>query len=281
MAVALFSLFLFGAVLVTLKFHVCTALLYVDFFYLLTNVQLTKIQIHHKQDIIIHQFHHKWNKKMPRRRSTTPNSNKKKQSSIKAFASASKSRSTPRAKTNTHSNRNDYVNMPQTRTWIYSTTSTSLIDDNDANETSFIEEETLGGYPKRKSTTTTTNSNSNISPSGSTENGYELYLNTRVQRPIVRSLPCNYSYFTSSNDNVAAAPSAAAASGGGEGVTINNTSSNDGEGGDGVATSASAAAALNTEEGATGTTSGNNTPINNNNNDNFSDDEIVDEVSVF
>ena len=30
-----------------------------------------------------------------------------------------------------------------------------------------------------------------------TEEGYELYLNCRVQRPVARSLPDSYSYFTS------------------------------------------------------------------------------------
>ena len=46
-----------------------------------------------------------------------------------------------------------------------------------------------------------------------TEEGYEHYLNLRVQRPIVRSLPANYSYF----GTAATAASPAAASAGGVG----------------------------------------------------------------
>eukprot|EP00571_Detonula_confervacea_P003895 CAMPEP_0172323960 /NCGR_PEP_ID=MMETSP1058-20130122/49994_1 /TAXON_ID=83371 /ORGANISM="Detonula confervacea, Strain CCMP 353" /LENGTH=2248 /DNA_ID=CAMNT_0013040093 /DNA_START=17 /DNA_END=6763 /DNA_ORIENTATION=+ len=92
----------------------------------------------------------------------------KKQASITAFTSQ-KSKGKKKSKTSSRGSRTFERELPSCRTWIYATG-----DDNGSNE--------------------------HVGSSGITEEGYEAYLHQRVQRPIVRSLPGNYSH-GGNNDN--------------------------------------------------------------------------------
>ena len=154
---------------------------------------------------------------MARGRRSTPSRSTPSRASKSAAASSFKS--------------NNYV-LPNSRTWIYTT---SPPDDDFLSSSSNLGLERSG--------------------SGSiTSDGYELYLGTRVQRPVVRSLPASYSYFKDKSDdvnNLGGVPESA--------MKLDAAAGNGGAEGEGEAMDAdnnNAAAALKSEEG---------TPANNNN----------------
>ena len=122
---------------------------------------------------------------------------------------------------------NDNYVLPKSRTWIYSTS------------------------PPDDDLLSSSSNNLGLGNGGGgsiTSDGYELYLGARVQRPVVRSLPPNYSYFKDdvSNNNLGGVPESAVkldadAEGGGE-------EGNGGEAMD-VDSNDAAAVALKSEEG--------------------------------
>lgn len=119
---------------------------------------------------------------------------KKKQATITAFTSATpsstsssrgrkKSIPTTTAKANANDNDDD---LPKARTWIYSTHDTPAAS-------------AAGG--DNAAAAANDNNAAAVARIIGSEEGYEHYLNTRVQRPVVRSLPNNLSYFDNDNDN--------------------------------------------------------------------------------
>ena len=150
---------------------------------------------------------------------------KKKQISINAYTSASKASSSSSSSSARKKSKNDINNgLPTSRTWIYHQTTPSSTSNKTTptlnNSDRPIRKAVLGEEHKKKA--------SGVG-GASSEEGYELYLNKRVQRPVVRSLPCSYSFFThiskQNDDKMEGEESdvavAAAGGVGGEGNNIN------------------------------------------------------------